>query len=791
MKNLDTLKEALRVQRIISKFIPLDQIAEHEETITKLEDKIRRQENEINNERELKKSLQNTISELETQRKKLFDTIEEWGNKSKKLKGLCEEEQQKRQEVEESLREQQEKYKELSRVLDDTRAEINDKNEQIKNLLKNIAELENNINAQKHQYKTLQREFEDAKLEFGSVDQQRTENMKSLKEQIDTLKAENKTLNDKILEIIKSEKERFDAEVTAHHETKNQLKSYENKLQAVGIEVDNYEQQIDKLKKTIDELEGEKTELKTKLGVSENNIRIAAKEKSDLMKKIEQHIVHLGEIKKNVQIFMLSKLGTFRSDLRDLKTYFQTTISNLAREQEYKFADIQSQYRMAMDRRLARFEDEKLNVQTRLKSEFQHDLDNLTEKYERLQKEIAASHEQRLQEKERRIEQLMEEIDVFNRKMNQTEREVDRLNHALTQSQEEHANTRAQLAAVTREKDNLSLKLAQTEKKFIEEIQELTEEMKRTQLNTDREKEDLQLRHQQEIVELHEQIETFKNRHLEVLKRYDDEIRELVKTHTYEIDTVKRNYEDALSQLRRVVANAERNEQDLHERIAKFQEKINQLEKQIYDAEIEKNTMRASYEHRLEEFESKMEEVNFALQREHKKIEDYRAEKNQEVSHYKSTVQVLQEEIRIKSERINNLLAERVRFEQHIRDLQAQLDKKTLEMDRQRQEILDKTMNQTKEIEHLHNLLSKSYRGVNDSGPFVKEESTQDFSKSIDDLKKLNQYLEHNKSPRLSVTDKTPYRDRSPYTATFNYPSNDQEYDTFRTKKLSLSQLKS
>ena len=199
-----------------------------------------------------------------------------------------------------------------------------------------------------------------------------------------------------------------------------------------------------------------------------------------------------------------------------------------------------------------------------------------------------------------------------------------------------------------------------------------------------------------------------------------------------------------------------------------MREELERLENTSQNLDRQNREMTNAYENRIEEMESNLEEVNTMTKRELYKAEEFKIERKNEIKRYRKVIQDLEEELRQRGEKNSALLEEKNRIIDLIRDLQRELASKNDEMEKYKQEVSIKSAHQTREVEQLHTLLTKSYKTVNQSLEKSREnEPESDIQKSMNELKKLENYLSQ-RSPRRQplyasmVKEKTSGVDNSP-----------------------------
>ena len=97
----------------------------------------------------------------------------------------------------------------------------------------------------------------------------------------------------------------------------------------------------------------------------------------------------------------------------------------------------------------------------KIKNENQEKLEQMKDKLDSSKKEIIEAFEDRLAEKDRRIDTLNDNLDSITQKNNLAERELDKINLQFSQLEEELIKTKSALSLATKEKEAIMLKFEQ------------------------------------------------------------------------------------------------------------------------------------------------------------------------------------------------------------------------------------------------------------------------------------------------------------------------------------------
>jgi len=159
------------------------------------------------------------------------------------------------------------------------------------------------------------------------------------------------------------------------------------------------------------------------------------------------------------------------------------------------------------------------------------------------------------------------------------------------------------------------------------------------------------------------------------------------------------------------------------------------------------------------------------------------------MNQYLNTISLLQEEIKAKNDKIKKLIDDRDRIEQYMRDLQVEVETRTEELASERSELLNRTKAQSKEIDQLHLLLSKSHRSREETHRRREGKALEDLSayrnvnnKFKRDLSRTERGGEHYKThdPSKMQSDKEKARTISNNMSDQNYYSTKESNSTRR-----------
>ena len=693
------------------------------------------------------------LQDNEIQKKKLFENMEELTLKNKKIKGLLEQEENQRINIEKEMQNLKAKTADLTKLFEETKNELQDKNTQIKTLSKEIENYDISLATETKKVKALQRDIEDSKNELNATDGQKNEIIGSLKDNIENLKREHKILQEKLSDMIKTEKDRYDNESNMHLETRSKLKHLESKLQNQQLDNENNEQQIDKLKRNIIDLETLNGENRLKIVKLENLVNMFQKDKNELLKKIEEGTIRNQQAMLNIETSIKGRLNDYKKELIELKEYSKNLLFSSTKEFTFKISNVMNISREIFRGKEIEFEKERNTIRYQLENDFNRRVDQMKEQYNNMQKDLISEYDQKFYDKEKRIELLQENFEKNTNKLNSVEREIDRNNLKLAQSEEDNAKSKIQISLLNQEKETMNGRFEALKLRYNQDINEVNKESYRFKEGSLIEKKEQEFKIKQEIEKVLQVVELLKERNLRNLQKFEGDIQKLNEFNIDEIQSIKQYYENKINLLNDQLYNYEKLERDFLAKISNLQDKLAKFERHTKDLEKEKFDMRQAYEKKLENFDVQMEQVNYNMHFEAERSKKFKSDRQEEIEKFNNHISTLEGELKHRNERILVLINDKTRLEKQIKELQGIIEAKSTLLDKQRQDIIDKTSIQTKEIEQLHHLLSKSYKSISDSVEVKVSKERQEgkenieIEKAFNDFNKLNQYLDSGKSP--------------------------------------------
>ena len=718
-------------------------VREFENKINGVEIEKRKIKEELEDKVEESGHLKRTITELETQKKKLFETIEEWGTKSKKLKEVCENEQHKRLEMEKNVREQQENYGEIRKLLDDTKREIQDRDSLISHLNQEIANLENGLDGQQKQHIGLEKEYEEMKREYLRREQNKDKSNRELEDEKGFLIEEEKRLHNKIVEVERLAEERYALEARDHTETRTKLKYSEERVRLLNVELKENEVKIQKLRQFTEELEKDNNKLKLKLSESENHVFEKERENADIQRMASRSRVINEQFRRNLEALVADKVRALRSELRGVGTDCLNIINALKRDNELKVEGLLTRFKRVLERTAEHHENEKESLHERLDKEFTYEIGNLKREYESVNKDLCESYEKKVADKERSLDILAEKYENLKERTENVEREHRSEKDKRINLEDQVDRQKKEINERKKEREASEKKSEEIQNRLTDEINNVNKEARRAREEFFDEKRELDIRHTEEINDLVEQIEAIKEKSRQNMVLYEERIKDLGARQVEELSKANTEHDEEKYRFNQEIRRLQDIEKVLREEIIALKEELDGLDRSCIELERHKKDIANAYERRIEEFEVSLDEANSIIKREAYKNEELKIEKMNEGKKHRKTIQGLEDELRQRSDRISSLLEERNRFLEVIREQKRQIEFKDEAMDRQKHDVASRTTQQTKEIEQLHKLLTKSYKTVNQSlERSIDREPEIDVNGSIEELKRLEKYLE-------------------------------------------------
>jgi len=239
-------------------------------------------------------------------------------------------------------------------------------------------------------------------------------------------------------------------------------------------------------------------------------------------------------------------------------------------------------------------------------------------------------------------------------------------------------------------------------------------------------KKGIEEKYSSEINNLNKEIE----KHMEDLKDYENKLKKLMTDSEEDRNKMSKEFEESKRQFEISLKISQGTEEMLVSKVSKLENRIAQLKKHELELETENNELKETYGKKVEAFETQLNEVNQITEEEREAVSKFRDEKINEMNQYLNTISLLQEELKGKNDKVKKLIDDRDRIENYMRDLQNEVETRIEEAATERLELLNQTKAQSKEIENLHLLLSKTHRVREEGASTHRRRET----KALDDL---------------------------------------------------------
>lgn len=670
-------------------------ISENEQQIRELNENLKIVEQKLRSINEEKKILLESLEELEIQKRRSNESIEEWEMKCKKLKVACDDEQLRRNDLERELRIYQERFKELTEKLEEYSKEKDDKENQLRHLNYEATNLQVTLKEASKDRKRIDREFDDLHRAFFEA----KELLKVLQEENKLVKEDNKRLGDKIKEIISSETQKFDKELGEHMKTKTRLKNSEEKIMALTVKVEENEYLIQQLRRSVDDQESQNRQLISRIEEYKIKTEDLNDQRARSERKVEKILLRTSIFRRNT----FSKLEALKTELADMKNSNKSFVSSLMRQFELKFLELQNRIKYVLEQKEKKHHAEIEALKEKLFTEANENSEKLKQKHQEAHTLLQEEHEKKYSEQKNVVQNIEDENRGLEERLNEAEREIERRNLKEMQLEREFFELK-------REKEGLSMKLEQAKQVYIKQIEDAHEEIDRLTKIFEEQKRTMEERYIIEMDIINRENEGLRNNYATTVQKYESQLHALTEEQQAEVKSTKKNLKEAVNQMEDSIESTQEAEYEFIEKIAKLENKITKMKDKNTDLERENESLRDMYQRKVKDFEERIMEVGQILESETQAMVFFKEEKMSEISQYMNTIKNLQGEIRERDDRIDGMIGERKKLEQSIRELESDLSVKIDEISDEKQDLLRRTLQQTKEIEQLHSLLSKAYQ---------------------------------------------------------------------------------
>ena len=710
-------------------------ISGHEQQMREMNETKTSLEHELKMISEERKALNEYIEQLENQKRQLHESVEEWAAKTRKLKVSCDEEQSHSSGLERELRVQQEKLKDLNENLETVVSQLDAKEKELQDLNKETFNLGSTLKEGGKERKKLERDINALNIDL----QETQEKLRMQHNENDALKEQNKGLMDRVNEVIKTEGEKLQKEADEHFETKNKLLTVENRLEEVRAALEENEDQLQQMNEYLEQQNQQNKNLSRNLEETRERLEEASKLKLAGERRIDQILIRTASFRR----VTVNQLDLLRSQLRELISFNASQINSLVRVHEEKFFELLTEVKLVLGRKDKQYQNSIDTLKNELSDQFFRDSEKLKAKYYKDCLQLQEEYENKYEEKERELKFVNERNYKLSEKVNDLERETERRDIKQTQLE-------GDFLSIQKEKGDLNIRFEQVKQSFVKEIEKLNESLNLANENALSEKRALEEGFTNEVSSLKNEIGKLSESYSETLRKHDEQVAELTLEQELKVKAARDDLLETRKQLEKTMIESNGVEERLNDKVVKLESKVSKLKNRTKDLEVENKSAKDFYESRLYLFEEKLSEVNKAVEEENQAVTVLTVEKANEISDCVKVIRMLEEDVKSKTLKISALFKERDSFEKHIREIESELDLKNDQINMQKQSFLDRTLQQTKEIEQLHYILSKSYRTKDEPSETLKKRDTRVRNSSTSSYETGNSRLksEHSKTDR-------------------------------------------
>nr|XP_055038814.1 interferon-induced very large GTPase 1-like [Misgurnus anguillicaudatus] len=611
------------------------------------------------------------------QMKKLMERIEQLSREKdeerERMKMMMEEERQSHEremkKIEEEFREKEERYKREIKEKEEQERQMRDEMRREREENEKIREREREMWAEynqrlKEEREEMQRENEKIKQEKEKIEREKEDLQLKHEEEIERLTkhTEEEKLNQdkekkKREEEFRQKEEQYKTEIKEKDEHVREMRdemrrerdTFKNETEEVKKENKDlqmkYETQTDKLMNTIENHERERKTREDEFREKEERYKREIKEKEEQERqrrgedeKEKQICVEQCERLKNEMNEIMKEKERIKREKEDLQLKHEDEIKRLTKHTEEEKLNQDTEKKKREEEFRQREEEYKTEIKEKnehvreIRDEMRRDKNDREEikkenkdllmKYETQTDKLMNTIENHERERKRREDEFRVKEERYNREIKEKKEQERQMIDEMKREREQHERQR-QDERQRREEDEKEKQI------YIEQCEKLKNEIMK-------EKEDLQLTHEEEIKRLTKQTEEEKLNQDKEKKKREEEFRQREEAYKKEIKEKDEHVREMRDEIRREREERERQRQEERQRreedekekqiyveqCEKLKNEMNEIMKEKERREREKEKIETEKEDQLEEFEKRIKEERNMREEQEKRYED-------------------------------------------------------------------------------------------------------------------------------------------------------------------------
>ena len=668
-------------------------------------------------------NLMDNLQELEAQNQEMAGNIREWTDNIEKLKQYYEEQKAKNTELESSFMDEVKRHSEIIREFKTLQEGATQKDASISSLTKKAADLEEALHQKVNQYKQIETKFEESQKESLAKEDQTSKTFNNTRGENVLLKQETDVLKAKVAELIEELNKTNDKADEMTSEVSLKLKKAEEKLKLLNSSLKNQQNITTELKNNLQEAESQKSELNCELMKSRNEVVKIQKEREILQEKTSQVSMKFLLFKREIENLFVSKLKLLKIELQDLKKFHASNINLALKENEFIVRSLVSSMKLRQEKQVEVYNHEIRQLEQHKKIETNAFVESTTSKFKHLKKELVEGYEDKCSEKDRQIKRHEEAINKLKGDISMLKKENKEFSSKNKDLVGEVDGVKAQLMKSLDELQTKESEIVQTKQKHKQDLINQTEGVDAIRSDFERERSLIEKANLREIENLKSQIDLLKHKHVSSLSSYEQQISQLCLKQFDEAEANQSKLKETVRNLEIILDESQFAKEKLTKETEALRERVKLLERKCSGMELSKLQLEVLYDKDVQNYEEKIEQLNNELSRNSHRTGNFNASTTGNQTPLKETSYLIHEQTSAKS-KYSSQSTENSILQRKLSHLQDQIAENNKLLSVQRQDFLDKSMNQASEIRKLRNIVTMSFSTSNES-PFLLQ---RDFS---------------------------------------------------------------
>ena len=668
----------------------------------------RETEKEVEFLKETNQNLKTIIKELEFEKEKTFENIAEWSIKMEKLREAYEEEQVKTAELSQHLNEESRNYEETVKHLNTAYEAIAKKDKSLASITEELEHFENKYNQLQGEHRQLESEHQTLRKESSNKMNEQEIRINSLQEENRTFKEDNKKLKDKITEVTEEYETKWQKANFSQNEMSQKLRKEEDLTKTLDFDLKILQKQIADLEQNLNESHHQKKEFGTENIRLKNEVTELSQEKERVLNKEKKVSTQLYLLKKQIESFTSSKVGSIRTELADLKKFYNDSFNLYVKEVELKIQSLVSAYSLIQRRKSDEYIRSIETLEARVKSEAESLIEKNVAKSKQMQKDLVESYEYKCLEKDRQlkiVEHACEQLKELNQ---QLQKDLQSVTMEYNAVKEECKNDKMELVNLSHELNDKEQYFEKTKQMLLKEIDDKVREAAKEQADFVRERKSLKERYTKDIEDLKSQMETLKHKHVSSMSSYEQRMNTISLKQFEKAEELENNYKESIQRLQITLDDTLLRKEKLNKEAEILREKNFVLEKKALELERAKAQIENLYQRNCNEYEETVEMLQEGLSKENLKVRELRTISTEDDLNYlRALTQRDREEIKSTRE-ISDLALENEQLQKQLASIEGRIGANNKYMQAKRDKLRNNPLQQQLKETRTQGIFSSS-----------------------------------------------------------------------------------